>query len=124
MTGGMVSFLSRLFGSKSSSKAPSAQRERDEAVEYKGYLIHAAPEQGGGQWRVAGGIRKVDADGEKERILPRADCFATRQDAAAFTTVIGKQVIDPRRGEVCADGGAAGRSSAFRHAPTPAKTGF
>jgi len=106
----MVSFLSRLFGSKSSSKAPSAQRERDEAVEYKGYLIHAAPEQEGGQWRVAGVIRKVDADGEKERILQRADCFATREDAAAFTIVKGKQVIDQRGDELFADGAVTGRA--------------
>ncbi|HLS68928.1 MAG TPA: HlyU family transcriptional regulator [Kiloniellales bacterium] len=106
----MASFLSRLFGGGSSAKPEAAAPKRDEAVEYKGFLIQAAPEQQDGQWRVAGVIRKVNADGEQERILQRADSFATREDAAAFTIVKGKQVIDQRGDDLFADGAASGRA--------------
>ena len=51
----------------------------------------------------------------KERILQRADCFATREDAAAFTIVKGKQVIDQRGDELFADGGPAGPEVTGRH---------
>src|SRR5699024_10075753 len=106
----MASFLSRLFGGGSSSASESVAPTRDEPVEHKGFLIHAAPEQQGGQWRVAGVITKADSEGAMERIFQRADTFASREDAAAFTITKGKQVIDQRGDDLFADGASSGRA--------------
>ena len=106
----MASFLSRLFGGGSSSPSKSAGPTRDEPVEYKGYLIQAAPEQQDSQWRVAGVIRKAEGEPEMERIFQRADTFATRDDAAAFSITKAKQIIDQRGPDLFADGAASGRA--------------
>lgn len=105
----MASFLSRFFGGTSSAPE-AASSKRDEPVAYKGFLIHAAPEQQDGQWRVAAVISKAGPEGEMERILQRADSFATREDAAAFAVTKGKQVIDQRGEDLFADGAASGRA--------------
>ncbi|HLW27407.1 MAG TPA: HlyU family transcriptional regulator [Kiloniellales bacterium] len=105
----MASFLSRLFGGGSAPSSEPATPQRDEPVEYQGYLIHAAPEQQNGQWRVAGVITKAEG-GEMERVFQRADTFATREDAAAFTITKGKQIIDQRGPDLFADGAPSGRA--------------
>src|SRR5690625_7336332 len=104
----MASFLSRLFGGGSSSPSKSAGPTRGEPVEYKGYLIQAAPEQQDSQWRVAGVIRKADGEPEVERIFPRADTFATRDAAASFSITQAKPIIDQRGAELFADAAATG----------------
>ena len=55
-------------------------------------------------------ITKADSEGAMERIFQRADTFASREDAAAFTITKGKQVIDQRGDDLFADGAPSGRA--------------
>lgn len=84
-----MSFFSKLFG----GGKPAAPVE-GEAVEYKGFRIHPAAQQQGGQWLTAGVIRK-DVDGvAKEHRFVRADTHPSAESANAFAVVKGRQIID------------------------------
>src|SRR5690625_5086957 len=104
----MVSFLSRLFGARSSRQTAGSDRSESEPVEYKGLMIQAAPERQDGQWRVAGVITKREAGSEMTRLFQRADTFPSHEDAAAFTITKGKQIIDQRGPDLFADGASSG----------------
>jgi len=65
-----------------------------ETVEYKGYRIRPAPYLSGSQYQTAGSIEKDTADGVKEHRFIRADTYASRDDAIAFTIAKAKQLID------------------------------
>lgn len=84
-----MSFWKSLFGGGGGRAAASAQ-----PVEYKGFTIHPEPYLDGGQYQTAGRIEKEIAGVRKEHRLIRADRFAGFDDAAAFTVLKARQLID------------------------------
>jgi hypothetical protein len=85
-----MSFLKSLFGGRS-APAPAPQGE---PVEYKGYVIRAAPFQNGGQYQTAGTIEK-EVDGvRKEHRFIRADSHASLDDAMSFSVSKARQIVD------------------------------
>ena len=85
-----MSFLKRLFGGsdgeKKSAKIPT--------VEHMGFEIVPAPHDEGGQFRLAGTIKK-EIDGEtKEHLLIRADMFPSLEDAREATVAKARRLID------------------------------
>jgi hypothetical protein len=108
----MASFLSKLFGGGKSSDGGGAP-QRGEAVPYEGFLIHAAPERAGDQWRLAGVIVKQgagEAGGDLERVFVRADNFASRDECESYAIRKGKQIIDEQGDRLFADGAPTGRA--------------
>jgi hypothetical protein len=63
-------------------------------VEYKGYRILPAPYRSNQQYQTAGTIEKDTPEGVKEHRFIRADTYASRDDAVAFTVSKAKQIID------------------------------
>jgi hypothetical protein len=85
-----MSFLSALFGGRDAAKAEKSA----EPVEYKGFVIRAAPFKNEGQFQTAGVIeREVDGVRREHRFI-RADAFASHDDAVAFTLGKARQMID------------------------------
>ena len=85
-----MSFWSSLFGPLSPVKAEKPA----EPVEYKGYVIRAAPFKSEGQYQTSGVIEK-DIDGvKKEHRFIRADAFASYDDAVTFTLGKARQMVD------------------------------
>ena len=76
-----MSFLSALFGRRA-----GAQSEKvGEPVEYKGFVIRAAPFKNEGHYQTAGIIeREIDGVRKEHRFI-RADSYATYEDAANFS---------------------------------------
>jgi hypothetical protein len=64
------------------------------AVEYKGYRIRPAPYLSKNQYQTAGTIEKDTPEGVKEHRFIRADTYASRDDAIAFTISKAKQIVD------------------------------
>ena len=88
---GMGTLLGRIFGG--SDKA-SATATSEEPVEYKGYMITAAPINEGGQFRTAGMIAKVDGEQERKVQFIRADNHSDRQSAVAHSERKAQQIVD------------------------------
>lgn len=65
-----------------------------EPVEYKGYRIKPAPYLSDRHYQTAGSIEKDTPEGMKEHKFIRADTYASRDDAIAFTVMKAKQIID------------------------------
>jgi|RhiMetdeSRZDD1v2_1073273.scaffolds.fasta_scaffold1167674_2 hypothetical protein len=63
-------------------------------VEYKGYRIRPAPYWSKSHYQTAGTIEKETPDGLKKHEFVRADTYASRDDAIAFTITKAKQLID------------------------------
>jgi hypothetical protein len=85
-----MSFFSALFGRGGSAAAAKAS----EPVEYKGYVIVAAPYKNNGHYQTAGTIaREVDGV-KKEHHFIRADAYVTYEDAVTFTLSKARQIID------------------------------
>ena len=108
----MASFFSKLFGSgKSDSEGGAAKR--GDPVTYEGFVIQAAPERAGDQWRLAGVIIKQGAGeggGDLERTFLRADSFSSQDEAENFAIRKGKQIIDEQGERLFADGAPTGRA--------------
>ncbi|QRM55315.1 HlyU family transcriptional regulator [Sinorhizobium sp. BG8] len=98
----MASFLSRLFGSKSSSGASAPADEETES--YNELVIVAAPMREGAQYRLAGRIEKRDGEAVLVRGFIRADLFSSRDDTVAATFRKGRQIIDQHGVALFADG--------------------
>jgi len=81
--------LGRLAGGAGGSSEPAAP-----AVEYKGYRILPTPYRNNGQYQTAGTIEKDAPDGVKKHAFVRADTYASREDAIAFTITKARQIID------------------------------
>ena len=64
------------------------------AVEYNGYRIKPAPYRTNNHYQTAGSIEKDTPEGLKEHHFIRADTYASREDAIAFTVTKAKQIID------------------------------
>lgn len=103
----MASFFSKLFGGGSGGDAGPKQ---DDPISYEGFVIVAAPEPEGSQYRLTGRIIKETDNGNLEREFVRADVFASRDEAVDFTVRKGKQIIDEQGQGLFADGAETGRA--------------
>ena len=86
-----MTIFSALFGAgRSGGKTakPAA------AVEYKGYVIRAAPYKNDGHYQTAGTIEREIGGVRKEHRFIRADAYASYDDAVAFTVSKARQIID------------------------------
>jgi len=86
-----MSFLKKLFGGGGGS---SPVETKGEATEYKGYNIRPAPYSEGGQYKTAGYIEKTIDGVEKSYRFVRVDSHTSRDAAADFAIIKGKQIID------------------------------
>jgi hypothetical protein len=88
-----MSFFSALFGRGSSAKSASAAKSAA-PVEYKGYVICAAPYKNNGHYQTAGTItREIDGVRKEHRFI-RADAYASYDDAVTFTENKARQIVD------------------------------
>ena len=83
-----MSFLRTLFGG--GAKPAKAA----DPVEYKGYVIRAAPFKNNGQYQTAGTIERDIGGEHKEHRFIRADAYAGYDDAVTFTINKARQIID------------------------------
>jgi hypothetical protein len=90
----MLSSLKALWARLAGGDAGAASTGAIEAVDYKGYRIRPAPYRAGSQYQTAGSIEKDTPDGLKQHHFIRADTYANRDDAIAFTVSKAKQMID------------------------------
>lgn len=85
----MSGFLSKLFGGGGEKSAPTFETET-----YNGYVIEPKPKGTSGTYNIAGSIYKEgDADGPSHDFI-RADTFTTTEEAARFSIIKAKQIID------------------------------
>jgi hypothetical protein len=85
-----MSFLRALLGRSGSGQAEKVS----EPVEYKGFVIRAAPYKNEGQYQTAGIIEREVGGERKEHRFIRADAFATYEDAAKFALDKARQIVD------------------------------
>jgi hypothetical protein len=91
----MGSRLGKIFGGLFGAKGgDTASGESAEGIEYKGHMIHPAARREGSQWLTVGVIRRRVGDEVKEHRFIRADIYATKEDADAFSVTKAKQIID------------------------------
>jgi hypothetical protein len=84
-----VSFWKNLFaGGAVAAASPAA------TAEHNGFAISADPFSNGGQFQVAGTISKEINGERKDHKFIRADSFGSREEAATFTLIKAKQIID------------------------------
>jgi hypothetical protein len=88
-----MSFFSSLFG-RGSALGSEAAAKAAAPVEYKGYVISAAPFKSNGQYQTAGTIaREIDGVRKEHRFI-RADAYASYDDAVNFTQNKARQIVD------------------------------
>ena len=90
-----MSFLSALFGRRpdgTSSRASAAKLA--DPVEYKGFIIRAAPYKNNGHYQTAGTIAREIGGVRKEHRFIRADACASYEEAVNFTLSKARQIID------------------------------
>jgi hypothetical protein len=84
-----MSFWSALFG-----RGGAAAAKPSDPVDYKGFVIQAAPYKNNGHYQCAGVIAR-EADGvRKEHRFIRADAYANYEDAVSFTLNKARQIVD------------------------------
>jgi hypothetical protein len=87
-----MSFWSALFGRRAET-GNSAGKAAD-PVDYKGYIIRAAPYKNNGHYQTAGTIeREIDGVHKAHRFI-RADAYIAYDDAVTFTINKARQIID------------------------------
>jgi hypothetical protein len=84
-----MSFLRALFG-----RGRTADAKLSDPVEYKGYVIRAAPYKNNGHYQTAGVIAREIGGVRKEQRFIRADAYASYDDAVTFTLNKARQIID------------------------------
>jgi hypothetical protein len=84
-----MSFWSALFGGRG-----AAAEKVSDPVEYKGYVIRAAPYKNNGQYQTAGVITREIGGVRKEHRFIRADAYASYDDAVNFTLNKARQIVD------------------------------
>jgi hypothetical protein len=88
-----MTFWSALFGRRSGSGGTETAKVCD-PVEYKGFIIRAAPYKNNGAYQTAGLIeREIDGVRKEHRFI-RADAYASYDDAVSFTVNKARQIID------------------------------
>ena len=86
-----MSFWSALFGRRAGAEAAKVA----DPVEYKGYVIRAAPyKNDGGAYQTAGTIEREIGGVPKAHRFIRADAYASYDDALNFTLNKARQIID------------------------------
>jgi hypothetical protein len=85
-----MSFWSALFGHRATAETAKVS----EPVEYKGYIIRAAPYKNNGSYQTAGTIECEIGGVRKEHRFIRADAYASYEDALNFTLNKARQIID------------------------------
>jgi hypothetical protein len=83
-----MSFWRTLFGRRA-EPAKSA-----DPVEYKGFIIRAAPYKNNAHYQTAGTIEREVGGVRKEHRFIRADAYAAYDDAVTFTVNKARQIID------------------------------
>ncbi len=84
-----MSFWKNLFGGGAvAPQGPAA------TAEHNGFTISAEPLANGSQFQVAGTISKEINGERKEHKFIRADGFGSREEAASFTLIKARQIID------------------------------
>jgi hypothetical protein len=83
-----MSIFSALFGGGGKTKKPA------EPVEYKGYVIRAAPYKASGHYQTAGTIERDIGGVKREHRFIRADVYFSYEDAVMFTVNKARQIID------------------------------
>jgi len=84
-----MSFWSALFGGGGAQAAKVS-----DPVEYKGYVIVAAPYKNNGHYQTAGTIAREIGGVRKEHRFIRADAYASYDDAVTFTVNKARQIVD------------------------------
>lgn len=88
-----MSFLKALFARKSES-GPAAASAPAKQLEHNGFLIKAMPFKEAGQFQTAGVIEKEIGGVLKEQRFVRVDKFGSLAEAADFSLLKGRQIID------------------------------
>jgi hypothetical protein len=88
-----MSFLQKLFGG---GGKPERAAEPAAEAEHNGFKIVAMPIEEGGQYRLAGVVRKEVGGEMREHRLIRADTFSDRDSAATATIEKARRAIDER----------------------------
>jgi hypothetical protein len=86
-----MSLWSALFGRRGE---PARGTKAPDPVEYKGFIIRAAPYKNNGNYQTAGTIEREVAGVRKEHRFIRADAYAAYDDAVTFTINKARQIID------------------------------
>ena len=88
-----MSLFRSLFGRGTPASSAAAAKPAA-PVEYKGYVICAAPYKNNGQYQTAGTIaREIDGVHKEHRFI-RADAYASYDDAVNFTLSKARQIVD------------------------------
>jgi hypothetical protein len=85
-----MSFWNALFGRRSAAETAKIS----DPVEYKGFVIRAAPYKNNGGYQTAGVIEGEINGVRKEHRFIRADSYASYEDAVNFTLSKARQIID------------------------------
>ena len=89
-----MSFWSALFGRR------TEPAQAADPVEYKGFIIRAAPYKNNGHYQTAGTIEREIGGVRKEHRFIRADSYAAYEDAVTFTVNKARQIIDLRGNKI------------------------
>jgi hypothetical protein len=87
-----MSFWSALFGGGNKSAKMTAKVS--DPVEYKGYVIVAAPYKNNGHYQTAGTIAREVGGVRMEHRFIRADAYVSYDDAVNFTLNKARQIVD------------------------------
>jgi hypothetical protein len=86
-----MSFWSALFGG---GRSGTAAAKLSDPVEYKGFVIQAAPYKNNGHYQCSGLIAREAGGVRKEHRFIRADAYANYDDAVNFTLSKARQIVD------------------------------
>lgn len=87
-----MSFWKKLFGAGGAATPAGPLK----SIEHKGFTIHATPYQEGGQFQLCGIVEKEIAGERKSHRFVRADRFPNAEEAADYTLLKGRQLVDER----------------------------
>ncbi|MGH6673044.1 MAG: HlyU family transcriptional regulator [Xanthobacteraceae bacterium] len=85
-----MSFWSALFGGRPAAATAKAA----DPVEYKGFVIRAAPYKTEAAYQTAGTIEREIGGVRKEHRFVRADTYSSYEDAVSFTVNKARQIVD------------------------------
>ena len=88
-----MSFFRKLFGSKDAA-APAAAASVTAEIEYKGYVIKAAPRLDKGQFLVAGSVERTIDGTLRTHTFVRADRSPDRDEISEMALAKGRLMID------------------------------
>jgi len=89
-----MSLWSALFGRRDAAANAQKTAQLSDPVEYKGFIIRAAPYKNNGHYQTAGIIAREIGGARKEHRFIRADACASYDDAVNFTLNKARQIID------------------------------